>query len=100
MPTYRFKCVNPEKPECQTEFYDLIFNKKEIEELICPECKGKPVVQVFVGTANIVFKGPGWTPRNPNDKNYDSTSGVRDQIKELKKQAGEYTSEDLYGTKH
>ena len=97
MPMYKFRCTNLEKPDCKFEFFGLIFNKKEIEDLICPECKGKPVIQIFAGIGAIVFKGQGWTPRNPNDKNYDTTSGIRDQVKELKGQIKDHTTESLYG---
>ena len=95
MPIYQYLC------ECKEIYEELFLSLKNIDieekELKCPIC-GSSEKKKLIGDSAIIFKGSGWTPRSRTDRSQDSTSGIRDQIKQLKEDAKGITSSDLYDT--
>jgi len=92
MPLYTYKC------ECGEEYDEFFTTMKEAEELEsglkCPKC-GSLLKERLMGMPRTIFKGSGWTQRT--DRNYDTTSSIKEHTEEVKKQRDSWTSKDLYG---
>ena len=71
---------------------------KEYEEsnklLICPKCGLKEQHLRVFGTSVLNFKGAGWTEKRKNN----STSSIKDKSIELKEEAKNTKSSEVYNT--
>jgi putative FmdB family regulatory protein len=94
MPNYQYICA-----ESGEEFEELFLTFKCVEreeaDLACPKCGSKNKNRQM-SVPGVTFKGTGWTSPTTG-RNYDSTSGIKDQAKELQEQKRNLTSESLYG---
>lgn len=95
MPLYSYICSN-----CSHEWEELWSTFQEAEQLepnlLCPKCQESGVKRKL-GMPIVKFKGGGWTPNGGGNRNYNSTSSLREQAQNIESEAKKLKSEDLYG---
>jgi len=102
MPIYEYQCQ-----DCKAIFDEFWMSAKEAEEneakflaeAECPACKSKNKAKIM-SNQMVQMKGEGWTnntilPEGNGKK--DSTESLRERAKEIKEQAKNLTTKDLYG---
>ncbi len=90
MPLFNFVCKDQYNIH-KGEFY--IFEELVIStnvEILCPICRSE-VERIFSPTSNIIS-----SEKSHTNKRYDTTSSIRDHIKDLKEKKKNYTTEELY----
>ncbi len=90
MPIFNYICKNKYNIH-NGEFYtfeELVFSNTK--EILCPICHSE-TEKIFSPTSNIVS---GEKPST--NKNYDTTSAIREHIKDLKEQKNNYKTEELF----
>lgn len=94
MPLYQYVCQ-----DCKNKWEELwsSFNEAdELEPLLkCPTCQSVNKLREL-GSPGVNFKGGGWTPKNNNNRNYDSSQGLIDHAKALKEEAKQLKPDDLF----
>lgn len=96
MPIFNFICKNQFDIH-NGEYYQFEEIQFKNEIVLCPICKSE-TEKIFSPPSSIKFIGSGWTEKSRNI-NYDTTSGIKEQVQELKKQKDNYTTEELFNPK-
>ena len=101
-PLYEYRCS-----DCQTVFEEFWLDLAEVEEnepaylldAECPHCKSKNKTKIM-SNQMVQMKGEGWTNKTilpEGNGKKDSTESLRDKAREIKENAKNMTTRELYG---